>query len=240
MGFDWTIALWLVFILIVGGVSFWLALRSMKGYEEFPKSNLAYNLYLVRTPENFTQETLTKIYNLSLQKESQISLERLIRGADNVLTLFMPEELTASFPELNLLPIEDYLGGMTNLEQSYVWSIENSKTNLGINPGFLNSIKLSGDEFFSLQVVAFPEKGKNNIFQVTLRGLVSYPEAVKRIKLTKAIQDNISKNSTLNKASKNQNTANLFENFLRRTFVPREVTKNHISSEQLYNLLQTS
>lgn len=239
MGFDWIIILWVAFILIVGGVSFWLALRSMKGYEELPKANLVYNLYLVRTPEKFTQDTLSKIYNLSLQKQSQISLERLIRGNDRVLILFMPEDIIYSFPELSLLPIEDYIGGTVSLEQSYVWSIENSKNHFDIKPDFLDPANFSGDELFSLQVVAFPEKGKNNIFQVTLRGLVSYPEAYKRVELVKQVQGLIFQNSSLKKPEKNINSGILFKNFFKRTFVPREVAKAQISSEQLYNLLRS-
>lgn len=238
MGFDWIIILWAVFILIVGGVSFWLALRSMKGYEELPKANLVYNLYLVRTPENFTPDTLEKIYNLSLQKDSQISLERLIRGTDKVLILFMPDELVPEFSELSLLPIEDYIGGMASLGQSYVWSIENSKNDFDINREFLDSVKFSGDEFFSLQVVAFPEKGKSGVFQVTLRGLVSHPEASKRIELVKQVQESITEGSSLGKQEKNINSGILFENFFKRTFVPREVAKTQIGRDQLFNLLR--
>lgn len=249
MGFDWAIILWAVFIIIVGGISFWLALQSMKGYVELPKANLIYNLYLVRTPEKFTQDTLSKIYNLSLQKQSQISLERLIRGNDKVLILFMPEGLAEDFPELSLLPIEDYLSmfnessnkpNQVSLGQSYVWSIENSKNHFDIKPEFLDSANFSSDELFSLQVVVFPEKGKNNVFQVTLRGLVSYPEAYKRVELVKQVQKLISQNSSLKKLDKSINSGILFENFFKRTFVPREVSKAQISSDQLYNLLRAA
>lgn len=239
MGFDWIIIVWVVFILIVGGVSFWLALRSMKGYEELTKANLVYNLYLVRTPENFTQDTLKKVYQLSLQKDSQISLERLIRGSDKVLILFMPDDLVSSFPELNLLPVEDYIGGMTSSGQSYVWSIENTKNQFDINPGFLDSVKLSGEEFFSLQAVAFPEKGKNDLFQITLRGLVSYPDAVKRVELVKQVQGLIAQGASLKKVETNINSSSLFENFFKRTFVPREVSKNPIDVSQLFNLIKS-
>lgn len=237
---DWTLFIWIPIILAVGMVSFFLALRSMRDYEELPKGNINYSLYLVGQPQNFNPSTLEKIYQLSSNIKTQVSFEKLIRGEEKVLTLFLPEEIVSDLEELGLLPIEDYISPMSehgkfSLEQSYIWNMESTKKNFEIKEGLWDSINLTGTQFFAFQVVAYPEK---NNFQVTLRGLVSYPESAKRVELVKTIQAAFSKNSSLKASFKN--TSLLFGNFFRRTFVPKEVLKMHFSSDQLYNLLRAS
>lgn len=247
---DWTLLIWTPVILAVGVVSFFLALRSMKDYEELPKGNINYSLYLIGQPQNFNRSTLEKIYQQSFRIKTQVSFEKLIRGEDKVLTVFLPEGVATSFPELGLLPIEDYISptlkpGKFSLKQSYVWSMEIPKNNLGFIRGIWDQINLREDQFFSFQIVAFPEQGKQSLrsdelkdnFQVTLRGLVSFPESVKRVETVKTVQEILSKNSNLKVSTKGKNTALLFENFFRRTFVPKEVLKTHISSGELFNIL---
>ncbi len=114
----------IVWLLIFGGVlaiSYLLALRSMRDFQEIPGEDEGYSLFLIRKPQELTVETLKLLYDNFLKSGQVISFERLFKGDRSALVIFGPVRLTAVLKNLDLLELEDY----TNVspEQVLVWEM---------------------------------------------------------------------------------------------------------------------
>lgn len=107
--------LWLVLFVLVIAISFILAIRSMRDYQEIPPQE-KYGLFLVRKPQ-----ALAIILN-ALNPGLFISLERLFKGSQSTLVMFAPVNLGIRYKtELDLLELEDY----TNVPVSQIsaWEV---------------------------------------------------------------------------------------------------------------------
>ncbi|EKD84968.1 MAG: hypothetical protein ACD_38C00123G0003, partial [uncultured bacterium] len=86
--------LWLILFLLIIGISFILAFRSMKDYQEIPKaSKVEYGLFLIRRTDSFDAGVLGSIGKFMLDNSLIISLERLFKGNKAALTIFGPKEI---------------------------------------------------------------------------------------------------------------------------------------------------
>ena len=62
--------LWIILFLLSVGISFVLALRSMRDYQEIPqKSDLDYGLFLIRRLDNFDAKLLDSMREFVLAKD---------------------------------------------------------------------------------------------------------------------------------------------------------------------------
>lgn len=115
---------WLVLFLLVIGISFLLAFRSMKEYHEIPqKSNLEYSLFLIRQPQVLTEHLLQEIVASLSKGGLVVSFERLFKGRESALCVFGPKEVLNSIAALNLLELEDYSSDF-NTENTTVWEVD--------------------------------------------------------------------------------------------------------------------
>lgn len=206
-----------VIFLAILGFSLFLALKSMKGFipeKKIPSSGV----FLVRKQEAFTPEVIKKLYLFSLQKKSRFSLERLFKGRESALVLWGPLELLGSFPELDLLHLEDYADN--KLLSSFVWEFApEDKDSVLISGGFLDLINLGENQQFFLQVVFLPLPSKNDskaFFLATLRGLVVDRDPASRIELAKNIGHRVSGSSGLRVESRDKSSGLIFEEYIKR------------------------
>ncbi len=116
--------LWFALFLLIVGISFVLAFRSMKDYQEIPKNFKAeYGLFLIRRPESFNANALTAIGQTILEEGLVVSIERLFKGKQAALTIFGPKKILDDFAEsLNLLELEDYAQVLDHKDIS-VWEV---------------------------------------------------------------------------------------------------------------------
>lgn len=162
--------LWILLFLIIVGVSFFLALRSMKDYQEFPAStDISYGLFLIRNPNALNEDVLESIRKLIFEQKLIISLEKLSKGNLQALIIYGPTRVLSSFKEtLNLLELEEY-SGKIKIEKSLAWEI-------GIKDG-INDLtqqklilpQLHSDEELWWQIVL---QGAEGNFQTTLRAVL--------------------------------------------------------------------
>ena len=139
---------WLILFLLVIGISFLLAFRSMKEYHEIPhKSDLEYALFLIRSPTNLNPEFLQTFQQKSAKKGLIISFERLFKGSESALCVFGPKEVLGSYAALNLLELEDYSSDF-NTENTTVWEVDFKAVD---NP--FSVPQLRSDEKFCWQVL---------------------------------------------------------------------------------------
>lgn len=154
--------LWLALIFLIIAVSFVLALRSMKDYQEIPQQSLRYGLFLIRRTENFNLSLVDNIRKLAEEDGLIVSIERLFKGKQSALTIFGPKKILEKFTlELSLLELEDYAGKIDN-KDIIVWEIgvkENNKLNFPL---------LDGEGQFFLQIVL----GKGQV-QIRVAALVA-------------------------------------------------------------------
>lgn len=185
--------LWIVLFLLIVAISFVLAYRSMKDYQEIPhQSQVEYGLFLVRRPENFNQDFLDRLSKLLVKEGLIVSFERLFKGSQAALTVYGPKKVLEEFiGELNLLELEDYI---SSLDQNHlsVWEMgvkENTKPKtLNIENIFTDLARLGNEDQFFWQVVLGP-KQKGKLFTSQIRAVVYSKDPQKRQELIPVLQN---------------------------------------------------
>ncbi len=245
--------LWIILFVVVILISGFLALRSMKDYQETPLSHLSYGLFYLSQKSNFTSDTLTKLHQFALKYDCLISLERLFKGEDNVLVIYSPKQIVNEFPELALIELEDYLlpasstssSGINNdekkinLNQVLPWIIEpknNPKKTLSVKSSFLKMMELNPKQRFFWQIVIFPLKENTN-FQVTIRSMAVDNDPNFRVELAKKLDTMIGENTGLTRKTKQPPASAIFESFRERTLIPKEVSSFVLDKQELFSLL---
>ena len=156
--------IWVVLFFVIVIISAFLAFRSMKDFQDIPVASSFYGFFLIKNPHNFNIGTIKKLHNLSLNLDSIFSVERLFKGKETVLSLYMPRDFIQNFPELSFLEIEDYLDDTTstsdnrkvNVNQSLTWQIQpknNQKKDLLVGEVFFRSLVLKDDQKVFWQIV---------------------------------------------------------------------------------------
>lgn len=179
--------LWLILFLLVIALSFILAFRSMKDYQEVPqKSKLDYSVFLIRQVSSFDAKLLDSICQLVLAKDAIISIERVFKGRQTALTIFAPKVILDQFQsELNLLELEDYTANLASDDIS-VWEVGERETGKFTakdnNNIFSNLPPLSNEDQFFWQIIL----GKN---KTQIRAAVYSKDPVRRKTLISELQN---------------------------------------------------
>lgn len=170
--------LWFVLFLLIIGISFVLAFRSMKDYQETPKNfKSEYGLFLIRHPDRFNANVLDAIGQSILEEGLIISIERLFKGKQAALTIFGPKKILDRFTEsLNLLELEDYANALDHKDIS-VWEVgvKGAKDFKFDSPNniFKNLSELKEEEQFFWQMVLGVRKEKEGLsFQAQIRAVI--------------------------------------------------------------------
>lgn len=187
--------IWIVLFLLIIGVSFILAFRSMKDYQEIPRnSKVEYGLFLIRKTESFNVNILNSIGKLIFNEGFVISIERLFKGHQAALTIFGPKKILDEFTtELDLLELEDYTLALKVLEIS-VWEVgvkDNKKLNIDSpNNIFMNLSELGDeDQFFWQVILGVGKEGENLTFQTQIRAVVYSKDPSRKKVLTSSLQE---------------------------------------------------
>ena len=223
----------------------------MRDYEEFPDSQSLNTLFYIGNPQNLTAQVLKKMHDFFLAQKQFFSLEKLTRGKEKARVIFGPRDMAKNFPELNLVEIEDYLadeGGFlsedfdkkVNVNQALSWLIEpknNPKKQLHIGDELKNLTVEENQKVF-IQAVLMPvEKQGNTVFQSTLRIMVTDPDPIKRVELSKKIKQIISEATGLNKHEDTFPETKKYESFKQRSLIPQEVAGFPFSGEEILALI---
>lgn len=179
--------LWVALFLIVVAISFILAFRSMRDFQEIPhESKEEYGLFLIRQTHNFNTEVLDSILKHLYAKGLILSIERLFKGSQSALTLFGPKTVLHKFSsQLDLLELEDYASNLDNNHVS-VWEMGVRGTDKS-NPDSVNNIfdefpKLEEEDQFFWQVIP----GKD---QTQIRAAIYTKDPVRRNMLLSLLQN---------------------------------------------------
>ena len=185
--------LWFALFLLIVGISFVLAFRSMKDYQEIPKNFKAeYGLFLIRRPEDFNANVLNAIGQSILEEGLIISIERLFKGKKAALTIFGPKKILDRFAEsLNLLELEDYANALDHKDIS-VWEmgIKGTQDFKFDSPNniFKNLSELKEEEQFFWQIMLNAGKGKEKSFQAQIRAVIYSKDPERRKILISLLQ----------------------------------------------------
>lgn len=185
--------LWIILFLLIVAISFVLAYRSMKDYQEIPRhSKTEYGLFLIRRPENFNKDFLDRLSKLLVKEGLIVSFERLFKGSQAALTIYGPKKVLDEFiGELNLLELEDYISNLDHNHLS-IWEMgvtENTKPKaLNIENIFADLARLGNEEQFFWQVVLSP-KQKGQLFASQIRAVVYSKDPQKRQELVPVLQN---------------------------------------------------
>jgi hypothetical protein len=225
--------IWVLIFAIVILVSFVLAWKSMKDFQEIPSDNLTYGLFLIRRKESIDIDFLLRLHQRIASLKSHFSLERLFHGLEEAAVIYLPTVLVEEFPNLQLLELENYLPNK-DLTTSWVTAAK-SQSDFNVKEGFLKNLNLEPNQQFFSQIVADASSDGN--FQVTMRNMVVEPDPVKKIDLAKRIEQNIFENSGLTRAEASKSPGLIYEDFLKRGLIPKQVHQFSLSPENVSQLL---
>lgn len=201
------IIFFLIFFIILA-ISLFLAYLSMKDYQEIPKIEKQYGIYLVRKPEFLTSELIGTIADLC--KEKILSFERLFKGRSSALVIFGPKKiLTERFNEiLGLLELEDY----TKVAGAVAaWEVSKKNEEPGDVDIFTAFPHLEDDEHFFWQVIVNGNQGQ-------IRAVLVSQDIERRKILISALEKLGEKN--LHKIPRPFTSTQAFESYKKRIFVP--------------------
>lgn len=225
--------LWILLFLLVIAISFVLALKSMKDYQEIPeKTGTDYGLFLIKRSEALTKELLTSVHDNFLKAGGIISFERLVKGDKSALVVFGPKGILTGFKDtLNLLELEEYTG--INVKEASAWEV-------GVKGGqyFKNFPSLSSDEQFWWQLVMSAKKGKSSpdkLFQGQIRAVIVCDDRSRRAYLNQILQ-NLASGKFI-KLPKAFSTEQIVDFYQKRSFQPNGKSASLSSSEVMELLL---
>lgn len=180
--------LWIALFVLMVALSYVLAAKSMKDYQEVISEKGEYGLFLIRNRGGLTNELLHSIHNELLSSGLNISFERVFRGNESALLVFGPHNLLAKFNTvLNLLELEDYT--KIDIDTSLAWEIGIKEKGQKI---FGNLPSLLDQEQFWWQLVLWVNKNKLmsfNSFQGQIRAVIKSEDPLKRKNVSQILQN---------------------------------------------------
>lgn len=214
--------LWLLLLFVVV-ISFLLALRSMRDYQEIP-SQSQYGLFLIRNPKALNTRILNNLYEDFLKRNLILSFERLFKGHQSTLLIYGPKELANLYDMLDLLELEDYT--IVNINHISVWEIGiKGRVEDGV---FKNMPQLNESEHFWWQVVL------SRSMRPEIRVILLSDDIQRRKLLTDELQNLApDKLFTLPKAFSNEDLLNFYQ---KRSY-KRDNKNPNLSPEKLLNLI---
>ena len=215
--------LWVLLFIGIVIISFILALRSMRDYQEIPRST-HYGLFLIRKPQE-----LSGVFNLLsdeyLKAGQLLSFERLFKGSKSALVMFGPISLPKTAGQLDLLELEDY----TDVDPAHIAIWE-----MGIREGgewekIFNTIPpLLNDDQIWWQVVL------SSALQPQIKVVVLSKETSRRENLSKAIE-NLAPDQ-LFRLPKGFTNAQLLDFYQKRSF-KNDSYSNNLTWEEVLKLI---
>lgn len=232
-----TTILWVLFIVLILGISFLLAYSSMKDFHHIPtESKTEYGLYLIRQTESLTPALLNSLGKVIASSNVLFSLERLFKGNQAVLTIYAPKKILGEFSaKLNLLELEDYTVNL-NSEDTMVWE-------MGLKSGL--SINLEGDSIFKNLPLLQPEDqffwqislnaNPDFSFQTQIRAVFYSADSIRKQTIASHLQD--LSWAGLIKVPRPYSNQQMLEFYKLRTF-SKDNQSPILSSEQLIVLMK--
>lgn len=229
--------LWIILFILVLAISFILALKSMRDYQEIPsKSGKDFGLFLIRNSQALNEHFFNSLHADLLQSGLNISIERLFKGQESAVVLYGSSELLDKYKQpLNLLELEDY----TNIEadKAVAWEIGIKNGPLTSDNGqkiFENLPELSQTEQSWWQIIVWVEKGDTNFFRAHIRTVIYGDDQLRKKDLTQKIQNlSLDKFVKLPKAYSNTQVVDFYKN---RSF-PKLSENQKLSGQEIIRLI---
>jgi hypothetical protein len=237
--------IWYLGLIICAVISFFLALRSMKDFQEDPEiKSTDYGLYLIRETRQLNDEILINL--MQSLKGFICSLEKIQKGSSEAIVGFFPHFVVSQFPVLGLIEIEDYILGrgkteadpfilsrQISLDDSFAWKLIPKKKQENLLKTNKIDIQLEDQQYLAWQVVFEPQDDK---LQITPRVLVKDQDAHKKIELIKKVKNAIEQHTSLSSSTSLMHSG-IYEEFKKRTLIPKQVNSFLIDPKDLKNFI---
>lgn len=237
--------IWYLGLIISALLSFALALRSMKDFQEDPGiSKNDYGLFLIRQSDQLTLELFASL--ISALKGYICSIEILYKGSSQAMVIYMPHFITSQFPSLGLIEIEDYILGrgqtqedpfvlsrQITVDDSFTWKVQSKKKTEHLLSKHNFSIELEPDQYFAWQIVFEPGDEK---IQLTPRVIIKEAEPQKKIALIKKAKEQINLKTSLT-SSQSLLHSGIYEEYKKRALVPKQVQPFLVEKTELLKFI---
>lgn len=239
--------IWYVGLFICAVISFFLAWRSMRDFQEAPEvKSTDYGLFLIRNSENLTEEVFSAL--LDSLKGLIASFERIKKGSSEALVGYLPHFIQSQFPSLGMVEIEDYILGRNetqndsfilsrqlNLDDSFAWTLQSKKKQKPSLDRKSLDFDLQPDQYVAFQLVC--EGGSTEKVQITPRVIVKDSHPQHKIELIKKVKKIIDQNTSLLSDSSLIH-AGVFQDYKKRTLVPKQVRSFEVEKKALFDFLK--
>lgn len=216
-------------VIVAAAVSAFLAYLSLYDYQDLPPAG-EHSVYLIRNLGGVNEAFLSEL-NKRLKEENQIvSLEKLFKGNREALLIYGPKHLVESFPELDLLELEDY----TRIPERDLlcWEIvpkpQKHKTDL-----VLPTMDIGDSEQIFYQIALQKNKAS---FQATIRVVVVSSEITGKLRLMNTLNRLLQQRGFIRKNLK-KTSATVYKAYRKRTATPKEIFSFNLKYQSLLKLL---
>lgn len=223
--------LWIALFILVVVLSFVLAAKSMRDYQEVPSERGDYGLFLIRNRGGLTAELFHSIHDELLSSGLSISFERVFKGKESALLVFGPRILLAKFNQiLSLLELEDYTN--IDIDTTLAWEIGiNSNTEQSEQKIFSQMPQLLDQEQFWWQLVLWVS---SKSFHGQIRAVLKSEDPLKRKNISQILQNLPHKK--LVKLPKAFSNSQLMDFYKKRSF-QKKVKGNSLNSVEIMQLI---
>ncbi len=239
--------IYLVALIIIIGVPFLLAWRSMRDFQDKPSPKVTYGTFLVQHPEVLNGDFFQRINHLGLDRQFKkrinpfvFALERLAKGATRALVFFGPKELAREFPELSLLELEDYTQKIAaNRLQCFELSLRKNARLADLKTHQLELLKhfqIDESEYLFLQMVLVPSA--NELFQAAVRVVVSAKESNRRVEIARQFEQKTKSQINLGRSAKRRSSSENFQSYQRRSLIPAQIEKFTLPGELILKIIK--
>lgn len=226
--------MWIGLFLLIAAVSFFLALRSMRDFEQFSSQpNLA--LFLIRGASFLDTILLNSLYQEMKKNDQIFSLERLFKGTESALIIFGPKQILQKFTSLNLLELEDYQ--LPEGAKFFAWEVakKQAEQEIGGQP-FSDLPALLPQEQFWWQVTL--KAASVNHWQAEIKAVLVFFEQQRGSELLQSLHR--LGQGTLTKIPRPQSNNQILQSYLKRSQTPLSPHQTILTSREALQLLGSS
>lgn len=237
--------IWYLGLIICAVISFFLALRSMKDFQEDPEiKSTDYGLFLIKNTALLTNELFEKL--IESLKGYICSLELIQKGESRALVGYLPQFVLSQFPALEMVEIEDYILGrgqvqqdpfilsrQITLDESFSWKLQPKKTQLNTLKKTDFKIDLDTNQYLAWQIV-FDLSGEK--LQITPRVIIKDKDPQQKIGLIKKVKQQIEEKTSLISGTSLIHSA-VYEDYKKRTIIPKHVQQFLVEAKTVREFL---
>lgn len=183
-------------------------------------------IYIVKNRQILTPELISSLVSTLAANNLSLAFEILKRNQDQVLIMVIPRWILAQHPEIQTIEIEDYLPPVEPVIQDVMClqfaDPKNKLLSADMISQLFNQLSLSNNEGIFIQLIARPYNFRASDLDANVRVVITAANRGRSQQLVQQFIDLLSRSTNLVQNPKEQNSAEILENYRARQYVRHE------------------